>query len=128
MQKNIPLSKLGETLKAYIKENKAHNLTEVGQKTLGITYQNFQKRLSKNNLRIYELEQILDYLGLEVQLTIGEMQFGGKPAAGVNYDERLAEEERLLMLEEEQVKLKRQALNVRKQIEQLREEMDKREK
>lgn len=128
MQKKSPLNKLGKVLHAYIKDESPHSITEVGKNALGITYANFHNRLSDNNLRMYELEKVLDYLGLEATITIGNMVFQNseedkEPNPLVDYDDRMEKEDRILSLEEQQLQLRRQTLNLQKAIEEIKREM-----
>ena len=129
MQKKFPLNELGKVLRAYIKDGSPHSLTEVGKQALGITYSNFQKRLSENNLRTYELEKILSYLGLEASLVIGDMEFQNEHIHSTNtpvsYEKRMEKEERILKLEERQLELRRHNLSLQKAIDQLKQEINK---
>ncbi len=84
----------------YIKEESPYTMGDVARQTLGITYSNFQKRLSKNNIKLYELEKILTYLGLEIHISLGKMKFSNAVTSPTNYEEQLAQKDRVLELQE----------------------------
>lgn len=84
----------------YIKEESPYTMGDVAKHTLGITYSNFQKRLSKNNIKLYELEKILTYLGLEIHISLGKMKFTNAMPSPANYEEQLAQKDRVLELQE----------------------------
>ncbi len=114
METQLEMEKLGETLVKYIKEESPYTLAEVASRTLGITYSNFQKRLSRNNIKIYELQQILDFLQLEITISLGNMSFQSKPNSPVNYEEMLAQKDRVLRLQDKIIQLQEELNDYRR--------------
>ena len=113
MEKNLPLDQLGEALLTYIKKQSPYTLAQVAERTLGITYNNFQKRLSKNNIRLSELEGILKFLELEVRLEMGEMTFVNQAPTSIDYEDQLARRDKIVELQDKIIQLqeKLQAYN-----------------
>ena len=105
MNKQLPLDNLGQSLVSYIKEQSPYTLAEVAKNTLGITYSNFQKRLSKNKIKMFELQEILSFLQLEIQITIGDMTFQNGPPSNSDYERVLAQKDKMLQLQDKIIQL-----------------------
>lgn len=109
----LPLSKITSFLYDYIKNSKDFSLQKVAQEAMGLQYQNFHKRLRANNLKIEELEKIVSYLGLDINITLGDMSFSnmsedGPPGAG-NKDlilRVISLQDAIIRLEKENAELK----------------------
>ncbi|MEM6765732.1 MAG: hypothetical protein AAF655_12425 [Bacteroidota bacterium] len=100
MSTEYRLENLGKEIIQIIKQHPGLTMAEVAEKTLNITYANFQKRLSKNNIKLAELAQILDFLNIEFEITLGDKQFSSQPSSPKNYEVELAHRERIMELQE----------------------------
>jgi len=114
MESRLVLDKLGETLVKYIKEKSPYTLAEVARSTLGITYSNFQKRLSKNNIKLHELQKILNFLQLEITVSVGDMTFQSAPVTSTDYEEILAQKDKVLQLQDKIIQLQEELQEYRK--------------
>jgi len=120
MNAKLAIDELGATLVKYIKEQSPYTLAEVADRTLGITYSNFQKRLSKNNIKLHELKQILEFLEIDIQITIADMTFQrdnpSQPSqlSPTNYEELIAQKDRLLQLQDKIIQLQEELETYRK--------------
>lgn len=105
MEKRLAFEQIGWELIRYIKEESPYTMAEVADKTLGITYANFQRRLSKNNIKLYELEKVLNFLQLDLSLSIGETTFQNTSPGPTDYEAQLAQQDRLLQLQDKIIQL-----------------------
>ncbi|MEM6628552.1 MAG: hypothetical protein AAF694_02720 [Bacteroidota bacterium] len=121
MNKQLPLDDLGQSLVSYIKEQSPYTLAEVAKSTLGITYSNFQKRLSKNKIKMFELQEILNFLQLEIQITIGDMTFQNGPPSSSDYEKVLAQKDKMLQLQDRIIQLQDELQTYRKRGEEEKE-------
>ncbi|MEM7509964.1 MAG: hypothetical protein AAF388_03465 [Bacteroidota bacterium] len=100
MSAEYKLENLGNEIIHFIKKHPTLTMAEVAEKTLGITYANFHKRLSRNNIKLDELVQILDFLGIEFSFNLGDKQFSSQTVSPKNYEVELAHKERIMELQE----------------------------
>ena len=117
MQKNVSLSELGDTLRVLIKKKEGTSLSTVARGALGITYPNFSRRLTDNSLKVHELVKIFDFLGMEVQLSLGEIVVSNEtPKGEVSYEEIIAEKDKLLQLKEEKIDLQQRIIELQEEL------------
>lgn len=110
MKQSISIHELGSWLLTYIKKHPKHTLGKTSSATLNITYGNFQKRLAKNNIKLAELQKILDYLELEINISIGDTEFRSDQEEyiappPVDYEKLIQQNERVIKLQEKVISL-----------------------
>ena len=105
MKKKLPLSELGSTLISLIKSHPELKMGDVGKYALGITYANFQKRLKTNNIKLDELEKLVNYLQLEIQVSIDDMDFSNTPTRPSDMEDELERRQKIMDLQEKVIQL-----------------------
>lgn len=117
MQKNVSLSELGDTLRAIIKKKEGTSLSVVAREALGITYPNFSRRLTDNSLKVHELVKIFAFLGMEVELSLGDIVISNEaPKGEISYEKIIAEKDQLLQLKEEKIGLQQRIIELQEEL------------
>jgi len=103
-----PLSEIGPYLLNFIKKKSTLSVQKVAEETLGLHTSNFSGRLSRNNLKLEEVETITNYLGLSLEIKIGEMTTSTEVSKEPNLAQYAIMAERVIKLLDENSKLKDQ--------------------